>query len=309
MRFWKNLESRFRPATVVLCYHRVTDQTDDLFNCCVTPKHFAEHLEVLRGLDVVHPFTRLLDAHQPHKWPGRRTAIVTFDDGYADNIFNAAPLLAQHCMPAVFYIFTGWMTPPSEAWWDRLQNAIFNAATLPPILHLPGIDEEIATSNRTTLFHSIYLLLRNRGVKAREEILARLEASPRNMQVRLTHRPMNPDELRQLAAQPGIHIGAHTVSHSYLPSLTPADQQFEIAASREWLECELGRPIKDFSYPHGGIDAGARAAAAAAGMETGVTCEERATRAGNDPLSIPRFMVHDWDGDEFAKRVAWWFTC
>jgi peptidoglycan/xylan/chitin deacetylase (PgdA/CDA1 family) len=108
--------------------------------------------------------------------------------------------------------------------------------------------------------------------------------------------------------QPGVHIGAHTVTHPFLPSLPASEQQFEIASSRKWLERELGRPVRDFAYPHGAESVTTRAAAAAAGMETAVTCEARATRRADDPLAIPRVMVHNWNGDEFARRLAWWFT-
>ena len=43
-------------------------------------------------------------------------------------------------------------------------------------------------------------------------------------------------------------------------------------------------------------------------MKTAVTCEARTIRRADNPLAIPRVLVYNWDGDEFARRLAWWFT-
>ena len=147
--------------------------------------------------------------------------IITFDDGYSDNLYSAAPLLTKHGVHAVFYIFTGWIEDIAEAWWDRLENAVFDAATLPPLLRLPGIEGGFATGNRASLFESLYYPLRNTERGRREEIIVALESgSGRTAEVRPTYRPLTSAELRQLAKTPGVHIGAHTVTHPFLPSLS-----------------------------------------------------------------------------------------
>src|SRR6185295_8927869 len=54
---------------------------------------------------------------------GRRVA-MTFDDGYADNVHAALPLLRAHGARATFYLTSGLMERREAAWWDVLAHAL-----------------------------------------------------------------------------------------------------------------------------------------------------------------------------------------
>ena len=62
---------------------------------------------------------------------------------------------------------------------------------------------------------------------------------------------MSSEELRLLAAEPLCTLGAHTVHHPKLDTLTREQQQTEIEQSKLQLEAIIGRPVKHFSFPHG----------------------------------------------------------
>src|ERR1041385_4728501 len=76
--------SRPAPAAIILMYHRVTAAPSDPQLLCVTPQHFAEHLEVLSERYRVVPL-RELAARAHAERSVRGLAAITFDDGYADN--------------------------------------------------------------------------------------------------------------------------------------------------------------------------------------------------------------------------------
>ncbi len=83
-----------RPRDIVLLYHRVARIAVDPWGLCVTPEHFVEHLEVLRKCQRIS-----LDQIHVREWfSGTRAprVAITFDDGYADNLYQAAPLLEQY---------------------------------------------------------------------------------------------------------------------------------------------------------------------------------------------------------------------
>lgn len=58
-------------------------------------------------------------------------------------------------------------------------------------------------------------------------------------------------ELRDLASDPLVTIGAHTRRHLALAKLTRAEAGLEIEESVRRLETELGRAVRHFSYPYG----------------------------------------------------------
>lgn len=62
---------------------------------------------------------------------------------------------------------------------------------------------------------------------------------------------INTESLKALDADPLCTIGAHTVSHPKLDTLSPEEQREEIMQSKQELEALLGHPIHHFSYPHG----------------------------------------------------------
>ncbi len=100
------LRNRLAPGTLILRYHRVTDLPCDPYEQAVTPSHFAEHLEVLRKECCPLPLQDLLQAVQQGRVP-RRAVAVTLDDGYADNLHNAKPLLERYAIPATVFVATG----------------------------------------------------------------------------------------------------------------------------------------------------------------------------------------------------------
>jgi peptidoglycan/xylan/chitin deacetylase (PgdA/CDA1 family) len=104
------------------------------------------------------------------------------------------------------------------------------------------------------------------------------------------------DEVRQLAATPGITIGSHTATHPYLQRLAPQQARAEIADSRKQIEDQIGRRVEFFCYPSG--DAGAREMALAreAGYTASVTVHPGLNRPGIDLQALRRTEITQHDG-------------
>jgi peptidoglycan/xylan/chitin deacetylase (PgdA/CDA1 family) len=80
-----------RDGTLILCYHRVAEGVEDPFYLCVSPGNFAAHLEEMSRAR--EPST-LADVAVPSRRP---RVVVTFDDGYRDNLTNALPIAERYC--------------------------------------------------------------------------------------------------------------------------------------------------------------------------------------------------------------------
>jgi peptidoglycan/xylan/chitin deacetylase (PgdA/CDA1 family) len=92
----------------VLMYHKVNDLTPN--PTTVPTEVFAEQMSLLRDLGYT-PVS--LDAVRDHYLAGEPlpdgAVLITFDDGYRDNLENALPVLRAHGYPAVLFVPIGYL--------------------------------------------------------------------------------------------------------------------------------------------------------------------------------------------------------
>jgi len=106
------------------------------------------------------------------------------------------------------------------------------------------------------------------------------------------------DELRTLAAQPGVSIGSHGASHVRLTECDDRRLRDELVDSRHYLEDLCGRGIVLLSYPHGAVDRRVRDAAATAGYQIGGCSRFDCNAVGRDPLILCRTDI--WADDDIS---------
>ncbi|WP_406836266.1 polysaccharide deacetylase family protein [Streptomyces sp. AHU1] len=93
----------------VFLYHSVSNDAPSwLAPFTVSPRTFVEHLNMIAdsGLQVI-PLRQLVAALHGGPPVPLRSAVLTFDDGYADFASTVAPLLAARGLPATLYVTTG----------------------------------------------------------------------------------------------------------------------------------------------------------------------------------------------------------
>lgn len=322
-------------APTILMYHRVAAERLDPRRLCVSATHFDEHLQALRRHARVLPLAQLQrrivtgDAE-----PG--SVAITFDDGYADNLLNALPLLARHDTPATVFVTTGYLGGTREFWWDELERLLLEPGALPKTVVLPLPDGEAPLqlvlggavgvgverigrrllrrasasappSARVAAYRAAWArLLPLHDAEQRRALEALREATGRAAGPRPTRRQLTESELLELGRDRLVEIGAHTVTHPALPLFPAAEQRDEITASVATLSGLLGAPVRGFSYPHGRFtddtvrivrDAGLEYACAASPGPHGGPGER-------DPLLLGRLMVTDVDADALLRMLA-----
>ena len=319
---------------LILLYHRVTELHSDPWSLGVAPRHFAEHLDIVRRY--AHPISLqqlsegLLDGNLPN-----RSVVITFDDGYADNLYNAKPLLERYDVPATVFLTTGYIGHEREFWWDELERLLLQPGSLPKVLSL-SVDgrthrwklgkaayysEDAATrryrgrvwkyafDSRYRLYRSLWELLHHLTEEERQKVLDELLMwASAEATVRPTHRPLSLEEVVALAQGDLVEVGAHTVMHPALPTLPPASQRDEIVRSKARLEEILGRRVSSFAYPYGSISAETVSIVREAGFAC--ACSSIADLDGRavDRLRLPRIEVAGWDGETFHRQFSRWFS-
>lgn len=324
---WR-LSGRARRAGLVLMYHRVTDLRPDPWSLATSPRHFAEHLEVLHRAYEVRSTSQLQAASRDGSLEGK-TVVLTFDDGYHDNLAVAKPLLERWELPATFFVPTAILGSCREFWWDELERLLLEPGVLPPALasttlarswqlsgsveHAPAAAErhhrwrsgQAPPTRRHQIYEELWRLLFEQREATREAALAELFAAAGvDRQARRSYRTLTVDELLSLDHRDGVEIGAHGVSHTPLSNLPVAAQRREIEGSKAGLEDVLGHHVAPFSYPNGSWTPPTARLVAGAGYSCAFTTVFGLTTADDDRFEVPRVVPPDVDGDAFAKWLG-----
>jgi peptidoglycan/xylan/chitin deacetylase (PgdA/CDA1 family) len=323
----------FGAQALILMYHRVVDLPNDPYLLAVRPHHFADHLQIIRRHCFPIKLQQLVKALRDGNIP-KRAVVITFDDGYADNLYNAKPLLECYDIPATVFVTTGHVGHLCEFWWDELDRLLLQPGTLPSRLELCldgrawqwelgeaatyttadyqrdrnwHIEREDGPTPRHRLHRSLYQLLHNLTEKHKQQLLddLRIWAGAQPMG-RPTHRILTRDEVVRLAEGGLIEIGAHTVTHPALARLPVTTQRDEIRWSRAHLEEMLNHPVTSFAYPHGSYTQETLAVVREAGFSSACSSDTEVVRRGADAFQLPRICVRDWDGQTFSRWLRGW---
>lgn len=109
-----------RDRAVILMYHSIDDRPDH-FNS-VAPDTFARQMSYLSAqkLNVIQ--LSELVRRLCEKLPLRGSVVITFDDGYRNNLTNALPVLRQQGFPATIFVVTDLIDKTDENGLERLSR-------------------------------------------------------------------------------------------------------------------------------------------------------------------------------------------
>ncbi|MFF7761614.1 polysaccharide deacetylase family protein [Streptomyces griseorubiginosus] len=206
----------------IAMYHSVGDCSEDPYRVTVTPDRLDRQLSWLsrRGLRGVS-VSALLAA------PARAGLVgLTFDDGYADFLDQALPVLTSHGFGATLFVLPGRLGGDNA--WDPL-------GPRKPLLTADGIRE---------------------------------------------------------AAEAGVEIGSHGLTHVDLTQADDVTLKSEIVESRALLEELTGTQIGGFCYPYGTLDQRAVDTVRDAGYRYACAIDPGPI---NGPLALPRVHIGQQD--------------
>jgi peptidoglycan/xylan/chitin deacetylase (PgdA/CDA1 family) len=324
---------RDRLRALILLYHRVAEPSTDPQRLAVTPRRFSEHLDAARRWARPIGLGELAEGLRCGDLPAR-AVVFTFDDGYADNLYAAKPLLIEQGVPATVFVTSGSTGGGAEFWWDELEKLCLRPGRFPEALELriqgryhfwklDGASEHteegfeahrgwtVLDREDPTMRHRIYRFLSQRfpslAEAERQKILGNLRDE---VGAGLGHgvgaRCLSADELVRLERGSVVEVGAHTVTHTRLCALSRENQWEEIRKSKEQLEGILHHPVEGFAYPFGtGADYSEETVALVRDAGYRYACaNRRGWVSQNAPVfELPRMVVRDWKAEEFSRRL------
>jgi len=207
----------------------------------------------------------------------RRFVCLTFDGGYRDTLRFAYPILRKHQVPFALFIPTSFPDRIGELWWFVVETVIANNDRIGLV-----IDEEDrrfecgSLEQKRDVFQAVDGWLRALPSDRMLRRVVRDLASRYDVDRTALCRDlcMTWAELTELAADPLVTIGAHSVNHVALRMLDGDGARSEMRMSRSVIAAALGKTPEHFSYPMGdAASAGPRefAIARELGFKTAVT--------------------------------------
>jgi peptidoglycan/xylan/chitin deacetylase (PgdA/CDA1 family) len=249
-----------RAALTVAMFHRVIDVADPDFSDAdpdntVSAQLFEELVAFFRDHYSVVALADLFAAADRSSRPlPENPLLISFDDGWADNLRYAAPLLEAYRLPGVIFIAAEPVLSSAKIWW---QQQVFDAARR-GALAASGICDAVGITGEDAL--DLVCRLAEFTEIERAEILASIPAHTPAARMMLKSQDLA--SLSRFSIAVGIH------GHSHLPLTRVADLQDELGRARSAV-ASLTRDegsARALACPHGRWDARVLSAAREAGI-------------------------------------------
>jgi peptidoglycan/xylan/chitin deacetylase (PgdA/CDA1 family) len=225
--------------------------------------------------------------------------VLTFDDGYRNNLTNALPVLEALSAPFMIYVNSNMVNGEGDVWWLGLRDMLLaqDSVEIEP-MGLTFSTNNIGDKRKALLLITDWVH-KNMVENAKElkNILLKYKVDIKGISRR---EALNLEELKLLSRNKLVTIGGHAETHLPLNLLGELDVLGEMARNKQMLENIIQREVRHFAYPFGERNAaGTREAmlASSVGFETAVT-----TRLGNlflehasRPFMLPRLTVVNQD--------------
>ena len=306
----------YEGKATVLAYHSVSDVPDYAApSIQVGCKDFERQIIHLKEHYNVVPLATIAKAMETDWDLPDRTVAITFDDGYANNIENALPILKKHGVPASLYVTVSPVLEGAPFWVGRLERATRRTTTYKNLAET--LNARRSLKNQSDAFGKAAAFINKRSGQERRSAIEQIEHALIEDGAQLDPSPDNfmaTREQLQAWVEAGMEIGAHSLTHPILTSLDDEEARCELESSKNLLEQALGVEISSLAYPNGpgmvsNVDERIVNLAKNIGYKYAVTSKRGAVNTRSSVLAIPRIAVNErLRGDAFRWKLERGFT-
>ncbi len=244
--------------------------------------------------------------------------VITFDDGYRNNVDDALPVLRKHGAPMSVFLTVSNVENRTPLWADRLDYALQHASVDEHVFRIGGKACRFSRADRNALKVSYEKFRRlvkgayedeSRFMSKIEEVIAHFERSNGRNLVDLFERDpwsaiLSWDEIGRVQAN-GVCFGSHTMDHYRLGYGDEKAVRYQLAESKRMIEQKTGRKCRYLAYPMGVYSDEAAAIARECGYDAALTTVEGVNRIGCDLMTLKRVHVPaTYDAAEFLAHVS-----
>ena len=301
-----------REQLTVLAYHRIHEPSGfEFFEPVIsaTPSQFAGQMDIVKDRYTAISLADLLSWLDGKSSLPRNAALVTFDDGYRDNLEHALPVLHERGLPAVLFLATEHIGRDLPFFWDSAAYCFRHTDAHEADLPILGPHSWTESSHVcATWIEATKREPPGKREEAVEELSETLDiVLPTTA---YADQQLTWDDVREMAGR-GFSFGSHTLTHPILTEVSPTQARRELVESRRRLEDELGEPVRTLAYPNGSradFSPAIEELAMESGYSAAFTLVPGPTRhreARAEPMAIRRIAVYLPDGDRrFRAKIA-----
>jgi peptidoglycan/xylan/chitin deacetylase (PgdA/CDA1 family) len=194
--------------------------------------------------------------------------------------------------PASFKLQMDWLQAHGyhSVTFDDLRAYFLSRAPLPSKPFVITLDD-----GYRDLYTTAYPIIKGHGFKAVAYIVTNFVGHTRYVTMSMILQMM----------KDGFEIGGHTVDHANLSRMSLPSITYEVVASKQWLEQQIGRPVVDFAYPSGKYNDLVVAELGVAGYSTAVTEADGSYHEWATRYAWPRTRVGGGEGIvDFIKSLG-----
>ena len=290
----------------IFAYHGVWANDDVCRDEAISVEQFDWQMRLLSRVFNIIPLQQAVLAMQNGTLP-KRAVVLTFDDGYENNLSVALPVLQKYRVPATFFI-TASAVKQGIMWNDSVKEAVYLCNKNELDLTELGFGRvSVSTADdKSQLVDSLLERLKVMRLTQQQEavalVCARTGVSP-DRRLMLTEQ-----QLRQFASADGVTVGCHTFYHPMLSVCSQDEVLADLQASKTYLQDIIGVPVEYFAYPYGKYGQHFFAEhvnlVVKAGFKAAVTTDWGVNEPGDSYYLLKRFTPWDSNPLKFFLRMC-----
>ena len=293
---------------LVLCYHKVCNVSNDWNNISIPIDSFYEQMKYIKNNFNVIELDKIKD-----NIDDENAICITFDDRYDDCYKNVLPIIDELNIPITIFISTKCIDTLNEDWCNEISYLILQGFNYPFSFVYQDNDYNITFKTKTIeqrkSFHKqIEKIMMCCNQQTRTKLLNKIrkwsECCHDNK--RNNFHMLNKKQIQILSKNKLVTIGAHTVNHPLLGSLSVDEQKKEINGSLMTLKNIIKQNVNAFAYPFGGRESYSLETIKILkkqGIDIAFTTTYKRKNKNFSLYEIPRVCINESNLNEFIEKI------
>jgi peptidoglycan/xylan/chitin deacetylase (PgdA/CDA1 family) len=295
-------KSRYSGRGQILMLHRVIppgsgDRIHNHLSLEISPEQLVNTIQYFKNSN--YDFININEISgwmHENRENNRRFVVFTFDDGYKDGLTHAYPVFKKFGVPFTIYITTSFPDNHAILWWYLLEEILLKNNSIH--YDFPGAKVALKCHYHAkkeyafNVLRKIFMNLRKEDIEIElSNFFLTYGVDPKYYTGKVS---LDWKEIGQLSSDRLVCIGAHTVNHYNLKTLSDHESRYEISESKRIIEDHIEKPVFHFSYPLGQYGAREIAYVSECGFLTATTIKTANFFEGHlqQPFALPRISLN-----------------